>query len=69
MTNLQAKVSSLTTTNALLKEDLAIARNSFLALQAENQLLKQNAPPTTSRLLKNVSFQNNLELQFIFNEN
>lgn len=48
VTNLQAKVSSLTTTNALLKEDLAIARNSFLALQAENQLLKQNSLPATS---------------------
>lgn len=69
VTNLQAKVSSLTTTNALLKEDLAIARNSFLALQAENQLLKQNAPPTTSRLLRKPSFQNNLELEFIFNGN
>uniref|UniRef100_W8B682 RUN and FYVE domain-containing protein 2 n=1 Tax=Ceratitis capitata TaxID=7213 RepID=W8B682_CERCA len=40
--NLQAKVESLTTTNALMKEDLAIARNSLLALQAENQALRQN---------------------------
>ncbi|XP_018784639.1 PREDICTED: RUN and FYVE domain-containing protein 2 isoform X1 [Bactrocera latifrons] len=44
--NLQAKVESLTTTNALMKEDLAIARNSLLALQAENQALRQNATIT-----------------------
>ncbi|ALC47169.1 CG31064 [Drosophila busckii] len=41
--NLQAKVESLTTTNALMKEDLAIARNSLLALQAENQAMRQSA--------------------------
>ncbi|KAH8362924.1 hypothetical protein KR084_003175 [Drosophila pseudotakahashii] len=42
--NLQAKVESLTTTNALMKEDLAIARNSLLALQAENQAMRQSTP-------------------------
>lgn len=41
--NLQAKVESLTTTNALMKEDLAIARNSLLALQAENQAMRQTS--------------------------
>lgn len=41
--NLQSKVESLTTTNALMKEDLAIARNSLLALQAENLALRRNA--------------------------
>ncbi|XP_037941019.1 protein RUFY3 isoform X2 [Teleopsis dalmanni] len=46
--NLQAKVESLTTTNALMKEDLAIARNSLLALQAENQAMRQNAIAITS---------------------
>lgn len=40
--NLQTKVESLTTTNALMKEDLAIARNSLLALQAENLALRQS---------------------------
>lgn len=40
MTNLQAKVESLTTTNALMKEDLAIAKNSLLTLYEENRLLK-----------------------------
>lgn len=40
--NLQAKIESLTTTNALMKEDLAIARNSVLAVTAENQALRQN---------------------------
>lgn len=34
-------MESLTTTNALMKEDLAIARNSLLALQAENAALNQ----------------------------
>lgn len=41
--NLQSKVESLTTTNALMKEDLAIARNSLLALQAENLGLRRTA--------------------------
>lgn len=39
--NLQQKVEQLTTTNALMKEDLAIARNSLLSLQAENGALRQ----------------------------
>lgn len=38
--NLQAKVESLTTTNALMKEDLAIAKNNILALMEENANLK-----------------------------
>uniref|UniRef100_A0A336MR17 CSON004557 protein n=1 Tax=Culicoides sonorensis TaxID=179676 RepID=A0A336MR17_CULSO len=41
--NLQQKVEQLTTTNALMKEDLAIARNSVLALQAENAALRKAA--------------------------
>lgn len=41
--NLQSKVEGLTTTNALMKEDLAIARNSLLALQAENLALRRSA--------------------------
>jgi predicted RNase H-like nuclease (RuvC/YqgF family) len=41
--NLQAKVEQLTTTNALMKEDLAIARNSLMSLQAENAALRQAA--------------------------
>ncbi|XP_070503242.1 protein RUFY3 isoform X4 [Chironomus tepperi] len=40
--NLQQKAEQLTTTNALMKEDLAIARNSLLTLQAENAALRQN---------------------------
>lgn len=39
--NLQSKVEQYTTTNALMKEDLAIARNSLLTLQAENAALRQ----------------------------
>lgn len=41
--NLQSKVEGLTTTNALMKEDLAIARNSMMALQAENLALRRSA--------------------------
>lgn len=41
VTNLQTKVESLTTTNALMKEDLSIAKNNNLLLQDENQQLKK----------------------------
>ncbi|KAL1492248.1 hypothetical protein ABEB36_012726 [Hypothenemus hampei] len=40
VTNLQAKVESLTTTNALMKEDLAIAKNNLMALYEENRQLR-----------------------------
>ncbi|XP_062617136.1 RUN and FYVE domain-containing protein 2-like isoform X2 [Saccostrea cucullata] len=42
VTNLQQKLESVQTTNTLLKEDLAIAKNSVLELQAENDTLKAN---------------------------
>ncbi|XP_046831791.1 RUN and FYVE domain-containing protein 2-like isoform X3 [Vespa velutina] len=41
VTNLQAKLETLTTTNALMKEDLSIAKNNFLSLQEENRQLKK----------------------------
>ncbi|CAG7821442.1 unnamed protein product [Allacma fusca] len=41
VTNLQTRVETLTTTNALMKEDLAIAKNAILSLQDENRLLRQ----------------------------
>ena len=41
VTNLQSRVETLTTTNALMKEDLAIAKNAILSLQEENRTLKQ----------------------------
>ncbi|XP_012253692.2 RUN and FYVE domain-containing protein 2 isoform X2 [Athalia rosae] len=41
VTNLQTKVESLTTTNALMKEDLAIAKNNILSLHDENRQLKK----------------------------
>lgn len=40
---MQNKVDSLTTTNALMREDLAISRNSLLSLQAENGALRQSS--------------------------
>ena len=40
MTSLQAKVETLATTNALMKEDLSITRTSNDKIQAENRKLK-----------------------------
>lgn len=40
VTNLQQKLESFTTSNALMKEDLAIAKNNILSLQEENQILQ-----------------------------
>ncbi|XP_063244092.1 RUN and FYVE domain-containing protein 2 isoform X3 [Bacillus rossius redtenbacheri] len=45
VTNLQSRVEALTTTNALMKEDLAIAKNSILALGQENAALKTGRGP------------------------
>ena len=41
VTNLQAKVETLTTTNALMKEDLSIAKNNIMSLYDENTNLKK----------------------------
>ncbi|KAG8198944.1 hypothetical protein JTE90_015150 [Oedothorax gibbosus] len=41
VTDLQQKVEQLQTTNALMKEDLAISKNQVLALQDENAELKK----------------------------
>merc|ERR550525_1933173 len=40
VTSLQAKVETLATTNALMKEDLSITRTSNDKIQAENRKLK-----------------------------
>ncbi|KAJ8318467.1 hypothetical protein KUTeg_003558 [Tegillarca granosa] len=40
VTNLQQKMESCTATNALMKEDLAIAKNQILQLQEENELMQ-----------------------------
>ncbi|CAL4062182.1 unnamed protein product, partial [Meganyctiphanes norvegica] len=42
VTNLQAKLETLTTTNALMKEDLAIAKNTIQHLQDENDKLRKD---------------------------
>ena len=39
VTNLEGKVETLSTTNCLMKEDLTIARNSFLRTQEDNKVL------------------------------
>jgi FtsZ-binding cell division protein ZapB len=41
VTNLQAKVEALTTTNALMKEDISIAHANMHSLQEENAALKR----------------------------
>ncbi|XP_075209817.1 RUN and FYVE domain-containing protein 2-like isoform X2 [Lycorma delicatula] len=46
--NLQAKVEALTTTNALMKEDLEIAKSNILALIDENTKLKNEKPDHTN---------------------
>ncbi|XP_052825780.1 RUN and FYVE domain-containing protein 2 isoform X4 [Octopus bimaculoides] len=41
VTNLQQKLESVQTTNALMKEDLAITKNTILTLQEENSTIKK----------------------------
>lgn len=55
MTNLQAKVESLTTTNALMKEDLAIAKNNIFALYEENKKLRQECGKDISSYIMSTS--------------
>lgn len=57
----------MTTTNALMKEDLAIARNSLLALQAENQALRQSINRNCKGTLFTVSAKECLVLSEIIN--
>ncbi|XP_077504433.1 RUN and FYVE domain-containing protein 2 isoform X3 [Amblyomma americanum] len=42
VTNLQQKVEQLQTTNALMKEDLAISKNQILSLEEENRVLREH---------------------------
>ncbi|XP_045117502.1 RUN and FYVE domain-containing protein 2-like isoform X3 [Portunus trituberculatus] len=42
VTNLQAKVETLITTNALMKEDLAIAKNTIIHMQDDNDRLRKD---------------------------
>nr|CAG4651728.1 EOG090X043H [Triops cancriformis] len=42
VSNLQVRVESLTTTNALMKEDLSLTKTSLAALQQENAALKSH---------------------------
>ncbi|XP_077543315.1 RUN and FYVE domain-containing protein 2-like isoform X4 [Haemaphysalis longicornis] len=42
VTNLQQKVEQLQTTNALMKEDLAISKNQILSLEEENRVLRDH---------------------------
>ncbi|XP_034934429.1 protein RUFY3 isoform X3 [Chelonus insularis] len=53
VTNLQAKVESLTTTNALMKEDLSIAKNNILTLHEENRQLKKELGIEVKDIMEN----------------
>ncbi|XP_055695796.1 RUN and FYVE domain-containing protein 2-like isoform X1 [Lutzomyia longipalpis] len=59
--NLQGKLESLTTTNALMKEDLAIARNSLLSLQAENLALRQSAQNPNANAGENLNVHDRID--------
>ena len=52
VTNLQQKLEGLTTTNALMKEDLAIAKNNILQLQQENSELRSENETLSEQIRK-----------------
>ncbi|CAH1794975.1 unnamed protein product, partial [Owenia fusiformis] len=54
VTNLQQKLESTQTTNALMKEDLAIAKNNILTLQEENSTLRTEKEDIEERFKKHV---------------
>lgn len=41
VTNLESKVETLTTSNALIKEELDMSKSSLATLKEENELLKK----------------------------
>lgn len=53
--NLQSQVESLTTTNALMKEDLEIAKGNIIALMQENTVLKTQKNQKQIKHKKDVS--------------
>ncbi len=55
VTNLQQKLEVMQTTNALMKEDLAISKNNIIDLQMENSLLREEK--------ETLSAQTNQQLQ------
>ncbi|XP_064458494.1 RUN and FYVE domain-containing protein 2-like [Ornithodoros turicata] len=64
VTNLQQKVEQLQTTNALMKEDMAIAKNQLLSLEEENAVLRQHQDSVVEehqRKLLNARADMNLE--------
>ena len=59
--NLQSRIESLTTMNALLKEDVAISKKKSEALEAENAHLTEQVDKQSQRAARNnidMSFQN-----------
>merc|ERR1719319_1191567 len=61
VTNLQAKVESLTNTNALMREDLAISKNKINAVEKENASLVEELEQAKSAIDKNKSSNSSLE--------
>ncbi len=55
VTNLQQKLEGLTTTNALMKEDLAIAKNNILQLQQENSELRTENEALSEQIKKQLA--------------
>ncbi|CAC5356455.1 RUN and FYVE domain-containing protein 1,Protein RUFY3,RUN and FYVE domain-containing protein 2 [Mytilus coruscus] len=54
VTNLQQKMQEAMTTNALMKEDLALSKNNFLAIQEENEQLKSDRENITEEHTKQI---------------
>lgn len=52
VTNLQQKLQEAVTTNALMKEDLAMSKNNFITLQEENERLKSDRDNLTQEHTK-----------------
>jgi len=58
VTNLQAKVESLTNTNALMREDLAISKNKLNTVENENATMTEELEQVKSALENNKSSNN-----------
>lgn len=58
VTNLQQKVEQLQTTNALMKEDLAISKNQVITLQDENAQLRKLCDQLTLENKKKLEVKN-----------
>lgn len=65
MTNLQQKVEQLQTTNALMKEDLAISKNQVITLQDENADLRKLCDQLSQKVKKELEVKILRHLPFV----